>query len=104
MTFLGEGPNLESEPVLFPEAPAPTAPRTLVRRRSTKLEKNPVLKLVSGRPVFEKNRCTVMLIHGDPEIAGKERRTRKYLVASDLSEESLYAIQWAIGGSHRQLC
>ncbi|KAL8290289.1 hypothetical protein RQP46_003228 [Phenoliferia psychrophenolica] len=97
MTFLGEGPNLLTTTSEFP-VPAPAAtPRTLVRRRSSKMEKTPALKLVSGRPIFEKNRCTVTLVHGDPELAAKERRTRKYLVASDLSEESLFAIQWAIG-------
>lgn len=93
MTFLGEGPNLLAATSEFPE-PAPAAqPRALVRRRSTKLGKLDPLKLVVGRPVFEKNRATVTLVHGDPEAAGKTRRTRKYLVASDLSEESLYAIQ-----------
>lgn len=31
------------------------------------------------------------------ESASKARRVRRYLVACDLSEESVYAIEWAIG-------
>ncbi|KAK4698251.1 hypothetical protein P7C70_g8031, partial [Phenoliferia sp. Uapishka_3] len=93
MTFLGEGPNLVATPSEFPE---PTPTRMLARRRSTK-DKIPTLRLTTSRPAFEKNRCTITLEQGDPTAAGAGRRTRKYLVASDLSEESLYAIQWAIG-------
>ncbi|GAA5841211.1 hypothetical protein JCM9279_000580 [Rhodotorula babjevae] len=74
------------------------------RRRPTRsgtLSAAPKLELHTGRPAFEKNRCTVTITHGEPdrvldESAGRKQR-RRYLVASDLSEESMYAIQWAIG-------
>ncbi|KAM0746397.1 adenine nucleotide alpha hydrolases-like protein [Meredithblackwellia eburnea MCA 4105] len=97
MVFPGEGTNLNDGPDLQD----PTVPRapsgSTLKRRGTKSEKAPALVLNNGRPIFEKNRCTITLTHGDPDEVGKTRRTRKYLVASDLSEESLYAIQWAIG-------
>ncbi|KAM0788831.1 hypothetical protein ACM66B_002917 [Microbotryomycetes sp. NB124-2] len=90
MIYPGEGPNM-----LPPTSrPRPTGP---VRRRSTKTKFPEMHQLQTGRPVFEKNRCTIVLTQGDPVKASEGRRRRKYLVASDLSEESLYAIEWAIG-------
>lgn len=124
MIYPGEGPNLlpPSEPMtspftrptpnttdssstLTPNGPPRANPRTgaLARRKSTRPGSSalPRLELHTSRPVFEKNRCTVTLTHGDPdraiEEAGPKKRRRRYLVASDLSDESLYAIQWAIG-------
>ncbi|GAA6029860.1 hypothetical protein JCM8097_001083 [Rhodosporidiobolus ruineniae] len=110
MVYPGEGPNL-LPPVdvatrlsSSPNGPPRTNPRTglLPRRKSTKSQSTaPKVELKTGRPVFEKNRCTVTLTHGDPdrviEEGGGRKKRRRYLVASDLSEESLYAIQWAIG-------
>lgn len=88
MTFQGEGPNL----VAAADLPDPI--RSPMRRRSIKVDKPAALHLHTSRPLYEKNRCTITLTHGDPEDAGRNRRrTRKYLVASDLSTESLYAIQ-----------
>ncbi|GAA6060273.1 hypothetical protein JCM10212_003973 [Sporobolomyces blumeae] len=109
MVYPGEGPNLL--PMVDPmtgstlsssisSLPPRSNPRTGMppRRKSTK-SSIPRLELKTGRPVFEKNRCSVILTHGDPEKALREskRKQRKYLVASDLSDESLFAIQWAIG-------
>ncbi|KAK4057862.1 hypothetical protein OIO90_001081 [Microbotryomycetes sp. JL221] len=93
MIYPGEGPNM------LPPTPIAARPRPMgpVRRRSTKSKIPEMTKLQTGRPVFEKNRCTVVLTQGDPVKASEGRRRRKYLVASDLSEESLYAIEWAIG-------
>ncbi|GJN89826.1 hypothetical protein Rhopal_002815-T1 [Rhodotorula paludigena] len=81
-------------------------PRTgqLPRRKSTRsgtISGAPRLELRTGRPTFEKNRCTVTIVHGEPdrvieESKGRKQR-RRYLVASDLSDEASYAIQWAIG-------
>lgn len=94
MVYPGEGPNLLAvapTPGLPPSAPSGTP--GLVRRKSTKSKLEP-LQLHPGRPVYEKNRCTVVLRQGDPEKAMREgRRSRRYLVASDLSEESLFAIE-----------
>lgn len=81
------------------------------RRRSTIRQDYP---LVASRPIYERNRCTITITHGDPDgfLAGtlpsqqqqqpsgrpyKRRRKKTYVVASDLSEESYYAIEWAIG-------
>lgn len=89
MTYPGEGPNL----LPASEIPSTFAATRPLRRRNTKTKLTLPLPLVAGRPVFEKNRCTVSLTHGDPDEMAQGRRTRKYLVASDLSEESLYAIQ-----------
>lgn len=124
MIYPGEGPNLlppsdpmtssftrptpnttDSSSTLTPNGPPRANPRTgaLARRKSTRPGSSalPRLELHTSRPVFEKNRCTVTLRHGDPdraiEEAGPKKRRRRYLVASDLSDESLYAIQWAIG-------
>lgn len=91
MTFAGEGPNLIPPPLSILDRVTP-------KRRNTKTEKTPALSFSTGRPIFEKNRCTITLVHGDPAKFEKEgKRVRKYVVASDLSEESLYAIQWAVG-------
>lgn len=87
MVYPGEGPNLLAQPPVIPPGPTP------LRRKPTKSNKLEPLVLNAGRPVYEKNRCTVVLTHGDPEKVGAGRRRRKYLVASDLSEESLYAIE-----------
>jgi len=109
MVYPGEGPNLlpMNDPMSTPglsssigSLPPRANPRTGLppRRKSTKTA-IPKLELKTGRPSFEKNRCTVVLTHGDPDKALEEskRKKRTYLVASDLSDESLFAIQWAIG-------
>lgn len=87
MVYPGEGPNLLSQPPVVPPGPTP------LRRKSTKSNKLEPLVLNAGRPVYEKNRCTVILTHGEPDKVEAGRRRRRYLVASDLSEESLYAIE-----------
>ncbi|POY74085.1 hypothetical protein BMF94_2897 [Rhodotorula taiwanensis] len=127
MVYPGEGPNIlpqtdpmtssfsslnrpaatttDSQATITPNGPPRVNPRTgsIARRKSTKASMSslPRLELNTSRPAFEKNRCTVTLTHGDPdraiEEAGPKKRRRRYLVASDLSDESLYAIQWAIG-------
>ncbi|GAA5906620.1 hypothetical protein JCM6882_008076 [Rhodosporidiobolus microsporus] len=122
IVYPGEGPNLlpPVDPLRSTPTPARTAPSSasssapanaaranprtglLPRRKSTRSGSvGPKLELKTGRPIFEKNRCTVTLTHGDPDRIIREsngrKKLRKYLVASDLSEESLYAVQWAIG-------
>ncbi|GAA5986757.1 hypothetical protein JCM10908_000883 [Rhodotorula pacifica] len=127
MVYPGEGPNLlpptdpmtssfsslrrpapsttDSNATITSNGPPRVHPRTgaLARRKSTRASTSslPRLELNTSRPAFEKNRCTVTLTHGDPdraiEEAGPKKRRRRYLVASDLSDESLYAVQWAIG-------
>ncbi|CAE6393323.1 unnamed protein product [Rhizoctonia solani] len=53
------------------------------------------LELATSRPVYGPNRCMIMLTHGNPDAA--EREGRRYVVASDLSEESRFAVEWGIG-------
>jgi hypothetical protein len=55
--------------------------------------------LVISRPEFGRNRCTITITHGEPDAALERsgKRSRSYVVLSDLSEESGYAVEWAIG-------
>ncbi|CAD6940570.1 unnamed protein product [Tilletia controversa] len=54
--------------------------------------------LRASRPVFERNRCTITLLHGQyEEKLAQARRPKRYVVASDGSAEALYAIEWTIG-------
>lgn len=57
------------------------------------------LPLVTSRPEFGRNRCTVKLTQGDPDAALERsgNRLRSYVVLSDLSAEAGYAIEWCIG-------
>ncbi|KAJ9121848.1 hypothetical protein QFC22_002471 [Naganishia vaughanmartiniae] len=57
------------------------------------------LPLVTSRPEFGRNRCTIKLTQGDPDAALEEsgNRLRSYVVLSDLSAEAGYAIEWCIG-------
>ena len=89
---LGEGPNVvDPRPSLFP-----TVQNTQLRREKS-LRSG--LDLVTTRPVYARDRCTVTLTQGDPDAAleGSGKRLRRYVVLSDLSEESQYAVEWAIG-------
>ncbi|ORX37190.1 hypothetical protein BD324DRAFT_625124 [Kockovaella imperatae] len=86
---LGEGPNvIVPLPPTFPSTAQP-------KRRPTKGR----LPLTTSRPVFARDRCTITLNHGDPDGALEEsgKRLRRYVVLSDLSDESRYAVEWAIG-------
>jgi hypothetical protein len=84
---LGEGVNVVQPPEpLFPS------------RQTKKGVGASGLELVTSRPVFEKDRCTVKMTHGDPEKFRKEgKKGNRYVIASDLSEESKYAVEWGIG-------
>lgn len=87
--LLGEGPN-----VVVPEAPI--FPVDAPVRRKTLLSG---LDLVTSRPSYARDRCTITLTHGDPdaELETSGKRLRRYVVLSDLSDESRYAVEWAIG-------
>ncbi|KAF9468571.1 hypothetical protein BDZ94DRAFT_677681 [Collybia nuda] len=97
---LGEGVN-----VVVP--PEPYFPSTLnsggIQRgkRSTRRKKSvkhhEPLPYGTSRPVFQRDRCTITITQGDPGATLGERRKRRYVVASDLSEESRYAVEWGIG-------
>lgn len=66
---------------------------TFVQRRGSKM-----LSLTTSRPRFERNRCTITISHGESDAAAKAcKRPKRYVVASDGSEESSYAVEWTIG-------
>lgn len=87
---LGEGPN-----VVVPPEPM-FATSFNVKKRKT-LDSG--LELVTSRPSYARDRCTINLTHGDPDASLEEsnKRLNRYVVLSDLSEESKYAVEWAIG-------
>lgn len=94
---LGEGVNVVVPPEpYFPTTLNHTSARNPRRRKSTRPEPLP---LVTGRPVFQRDRCTIALTQGNPPRVLREsgRRPRRYVVASDLSDESRYAVEWGIG-------
>ncbi|KIJ54275.1 hypothetical protein M422DRAFT_153729 [Sphaerobolus stellatus SS14] len=66
------------------------------RRNTLKIEHLP---LNTSRPIFQRDRCTIRLVNGDPVRVSEEdaRKPRRYVVASDLSIESKYAVEWCIG-------
>lgn len=90
---LGEGPN-----VVVPPASLFAAPSNQTRGKKNKNVKTG-LRLETSRPTFARDRCTIALTQGDPDAALEEsgKRMRRYVVLSDLSEESRYAVEWAIG-------
>jgi hypothetical protein len=93
---LGEGVNVVRLPEpLFQQTLMGSSRRSEPRRKKT-LRVDP-LPLVTGRPHFQRDRCTVTLTHGNPAGLTENRRPKTYMVASDLSEESRYAVEWGIG-------
>jgi len=95
---LGEGVNVVVPPEpYFPTTLNHSSSRNNPRRRkSTRPEPLP---LVTGRPLFQRDRCTITLTQGDPPRTLRQsgRRPRRYVIASDLSDESRYAVEWGIG-------
>jgi hypothetical protein len=89
---LGEGPNVVVPPEPLFQQPTHLQP---VRRKPLKSG----LELETSRPIFARDRCTITLTHGDPDgaLEANGKRLRRYVVLSDLSEESRYAVEWAIG-------
>jgi hypothetical protein len=92
---LGEGVNVvRSDEFLFHQYAFGQQPSNSKRKRTLKGD---VLPLTTASPHFQRDRCTVTITHGDPKAHCIGRDTRKYMVASDLSEESKYAVEWGIG-------
>jgi nucleotide-binding universal stress UspA family protein len=86
---LGEGPN-----VVVPPEPIFSGP-THVRRTTSKKG----LELTTSRPAYGRDRCTINITQGDPDgsLDKSGKRMRRYVVLSDLSDESQYAVEWAVG-------
>ena len=101
---LGEGVNV----VVPPEPLFPTTlhgglggrRNTVTRKRTLRPEHLP---LVTSRPVFQRDHCTIRLTNGEPlkSLEDGKRKARRYVVASDLSMESKYAVEWCIGTAMR---
>lgn len=94
---LGEGVNV----IIPPEPYFPSTLNTSSRgpRRRKSVRPHDTLPLTTSRPLFQRDRCTLTITHGYPEKMLEEtgRRAKRYVLASDLSEESRYALEWAIG-------
>jgi hypothetical protein len=89
---VGEGVNV----VVAPEPYFPSSLRRNPRRRKSVKTHEP-LSFHTSRPVFQRDRCTITITQGDPEVKLGTRKRRQYVVASDLSQESRYAVEWGIG-------
>lgn len=91
---LGEGVNIIVPPE--PYFPSTLNARNPRRKKSLKHEPQPIR---TSRPIFQRDRCTITLTQGEPRHALEvsNRRSRRYVVASDLSEESRYAVEWGVG-------
>lgn len=103
----GEDPDPVGEGVNVVVAPEPYFPSSLNSLSNARGKRNPrrrksvkthePLPLQTSRPIFQRDRCTITITQGDPEGSLGDRKKRKYVVASDLSEESRYAVEWGIG-------
>ena len=98
---VGEGVNV----VVAPEPYFPSSLNTLGStnrgkknpRRRKSVKTHEPLPYHTSRPVFQRDRCTITITQGDPEGKLGTRKMRQYVVASDLSQESRYAVEWGIG-------
>lgn len=100
---LGEGVNVvvPAEPLFPSTLHGLNTPRrgTSVSARRKPASRVDHLPLSTSRPIFQRDRCTIRLTNGDPLAGLKEngRKPKRYVVASDLSVESKYAVEWCIG-------
>lgn len=95
---LGEGQNVVVPPEpYFPTTLNHFSGRNPRRRKSTRYHEP--LSFKTSRPVFQRDRCTITITQGEPGrvVADSGRKPRRYIVASDISDESRYALEWAIG-------
>lgn len=94
---VGEGVNVIVAPEpYFPSSLITNRERRNPRRRKSVKAYEPLPNQTS-RPVFQRDRCTITFTQGDPESKRGTRKPRQYVVASDLSQESRYAVEWGIG-------
>lgn len=98
---LGEGVNVVVPPEPYFESTlnsgaSATRNKRNPRRRKSVKHHDP-LPHHTSRPLFQRDRATITITQGDPVGKLGNRRKRKYVVASDLSEESRYAVEWGIG-------
>lgn len=96
---VGEGVNI----IIAPEPYFPSSLNTSMNRgkrnprRRKSVKTHEPLPFHTSRPVFQRDRCTITITQGDPETKLGTRKLRQYVIASDLSQESRYAVEWGIG-------
>lgn len=97
---LGEGVNVVVPPEPYfpstlnrPNFGSARGRRGVAKRKKSK--HHDLLPHSTSRPVFQRDRCTITVTQGHPDSCG--RRKRRYVVGSDLSDESRYAVEWGIG-------
>lgn len=98
---LGEGVNVVVPPEpYFPSTLNRTGAGNTSRRRGggpkrKKSRHHEELPHSTSRPIFQRDRCTINIIQGNPDAVDGKKRS--FVVASDMSEESRYAVEWGIG-------
>lgn len=94
---LGEGVNVVIPPEPYFPSTLNDSARHPRRRKSTKSHVHERLPVITSRPLFQRDRCSIKITQGDPDVALEKRKGRTYMVLSDLSDESRYATEWGIG-------
>ena len=98
---LGEGVNVVVPPEpYFPSTLNRTSAGSISRKRGggikrRKSKHHEELPHSTSRPIFQRDRCTINIIQGDPDAVDGKKRS--FIVGSDMSEESRYAVEWGIG-------
>jgi hypothetical protein len=94
---LGEGVNIVVAPDPYFPSTLNSTPSTRGKRSTRRRRTVDPLPFQTSQPVFQRDRCSITITQGDPGGKLGGRRKRRYVVASDLSEESRYAVEWGIG-------
>ncbi|TEY60350.1 hypothetical protein BOTCAL_0181g00180 [Botryotinia calthae] len=110
ITLTGPGPK-PNKPVVHPHTsfdpdgsgePSPHDSDTEADRGDVKKAQSLSLTMTAIRSTPTTSRCVRTIQRGDfkkvqQEARENQRRTRKYLVATDLSDEAAHALEWTIG-------
>jgi len=94
---VGEGVNIVVAPEPYFPSTLNSTPSTRGKRSTRRRRTLEPLHFHTSQPVFQRDRCTITITQGDPVGKLGGRKKRRYVVASDLSEESRYAVEWGIG-------
>ena len=97
---LGEGVNVVVPPEpYFPSTLNRSNVGSLSRKKGgpkrRKSRNHEALPHTTSRPIFKRDRCTINITQGQPDAVDGKKRS--FIVASDMSEESRYAVEWGIG-------
>ena len=94
---VGEGVNIVVAPEPYFPSTLNSTPSTRGKRSTRRRRTLDPLHFHTSQPVFQRDRCSITITQGDPVGKLGGRKKRRYVVASDLSEESRYAVEWGIG-------